>query len=115
MPGMGGMQQGMGMPMQQGMGGMGMPGMGGMQPGMMQGMEVEGPPQQQMAGDGWSTLQQLNSIQIKEKVRWGEVLSELVLGAEIDFANQYMGVDDNDNNLFFFAEQTDFCTRQMKQ
>jgi len=107
----GGMQQG-GM-MQQGMGmmGGGMD-MGGMMPGMDMGMMQ----MQQPMLDGWTVLQNISEIEIQEKIQWGELLSELLIGVEIDFANQYKGIDPNtQQDLFYFAEQTDFCTRQMKR
>merc|ERR1712085_169237 len=67
-------------------------------------------------GDGWTVLQNISEIEIQEKIQWGELLSELLIGVEIDFANQYKGIDPNtQQDLFFFAEQTDFCTRQMKR
>merc|ERR1719401_767838 len=96
--------------MQQGMmgGGMDM-----MQQGMMQqGMGMMGQPML----DGWTVLQNISEIEIQEKIQWGELLSELLIGVEIDFANQYKGIDPNtQEELFYFAEQTDFCTRQLKR
>jgi len=127
------MQQGMMQPMQPGMMQQGMmqpgmmqqqPGMGMMQPGMdMQGQGMVNWGQVQGMGnfgmpmvDGWTVLQNIAEIEIQEKIQWGELLSELLIGVEIDFANQYKGIDPRNNqDLFYFAEQTDFCTRQMKR
>ena len=38
--------------------------------------------------DGWTILKEMPSGEVQEKVRWGEVLTELI-GVEVDFANKY--------------------------
>merc|ERR1719384_2275851 len=63
---------------------------------------------------GWTILEQMPSCEVQEKVLWGEVLTELI-GIEVDFANKYKVLDPDGNEVFLFAEQTDFCKRQMKR
>merc|ERR1740123_313718 len=83
------------------------------QPGMMQPGMMQQPPMQMMP-DAWTILSKMESAEVQEKVRWGEVLTA-ALGVEVDFANQYKVVDAANNDVFFFGEETDFCTRQMKR
>jgi len=64
--------------------------------------------------DAWTILNQIPTAEIQEQVRWGEVLTELI-GIEVDFANKYMVKDPHGQDIILFAEQTDFCTRQMKR
>jgi len=53
-------------------------------------------------------------VKIKEQVRVVEAITA-ALGAEVEMANKYSIVDDYGNEIFFAVEQTDFCTRQLKQ
>jgi len=88
-----------------------------MMPGQMQ-QPMMMPGQMQMPQvpvvDGWTILSQMPSGQVQEKIRWGEVLTQLI-GIEVDFANKYVVLDPAGNEVFLFAEQTDFCKRQMKR
>merc|ERR1719221_708323 len=108
-----GMQQ-PGMMMQPGMEmmqpGVQQPGM--MQPGMQQPL-MQAPMMQPMT-DGWEILKGMPDCEIQEKVRWGEVLTEFLIGVEVDFANKYK-VLSGDKEVFLFAEETNFCQRQMKR
>jgi hypothetical protein len=59
-------------------------------------------------------LQQCKKVQVQEKARTLEVLTAL-LGAEIEMANKYKVLDENDQELLFAIEQTGCCTRQCQQ
>lgn len=57
----------------------------------------------------------VTGLTIKEKVRTLEAVSA-ILGAEIEMANKYQIFNqDGSEQLFYAVEQTDFCTRQLKQ
>jgi len=90
--------------MQQPMGGMQHP-MGGMQPPMQQPMQ---------SVDAWQILNAMPNCELQEELRWGEVLTAAI-GIEVDFANRYKVLDPNGVEVLLFAEQTDFCKRQMKR
>lgn len=87
-----------------------------MPPGMMPPMQQPmAPGMPQHAGmDGFAILDQMATAEVKEKILWGEVLTQFV-GVEVDFANKYAVLDAQGQEVFFFAEQTDFCKRQMKR
>eukprot|EP00441_Pelagodinium_beii_P013175 CAMPEP_0197708920 /NCGR_PEP_ID=MMETSP1338-20131121/128197_1 /TAXON_ID=43686 ORGANISM="Pelagodinium beii, Strain RCC1491" /NCGR_SAMPLE_ID=MMETSP1338 /ASSEMBLY_ACC=CAM_ASM_000754 /LENGTH=251 /DNA_ID=CAMNT_0043292851 /DNA_START=56 /DNA_END=811 /DNA_ORIENTATION=+ len=53
-------------------------------------------------------------VKIKEQVRVIEAITA-ALGQEVEMANKYKIEDDYGNEIFFAVEQTDFCTRQLKQ
>merc|ERR1719384_347095 len=64
--------------------------------------------------DAWQIIDQMPNCELQEEIRWGEVLTQFI-GVEIDFANKYKVVDPNGVEVLLFAEETDFCTRQMKR
>lgn len=59
-------------------------------------------------------LDGLQGIQVKEKVNLLEAASAL-MGTEVEMANKYSIQDQSGNQVFFAAESTDCCTRQLKQ
>lgn len=59
-------------------------------------------------------LQNVPNVQVAEKANAIEALTAL-LGQEIEMANRYKILDHQDQPLLFAVEQTDFCTRQLKQ
>lgn len=59
-------------------------------------------------------LMKTNGLQIKEKASAIEAITAL-LGAEVEMANKYQIFDEDGNDqLFYAAEKTDCCKRQMK-
>lgn len=58
-------------------------------------------------------LHGLRSMEVREKASLVEAVSA-ALGHEIEMANKYNVLAPGDVEIFFAAEQTDFCTRQMK-
>jgi len=67
-----------------------------------------------MAAPYQQVMDRVSSITIKEKVSAVEAITA-ALGQEVEMANKYKIYDQNENEIFFAVEQTDFCTRQLKQ
>jgi len=64
---------------------------------------------------GLACLAQHAKIEVKEEVNFLEALSAII-GQEIEMANKYkVFADGGEYELFYAVEQTDCCTRQMKQ
>lgn len=84
-----------------------------MQQPMMQGQMMP-PMMQQPMADGYALLNGMGKCEVQEKVLWGEVLGA-VIGVEVNFGNKYKVFDENKNEVFLIAEQTDCCTMQMKR
>lgn len=64
---------------------------------------------------GLQCLAQHEKIEVKEEIRWIEALSAII-GQEIEMANKYkIFADGGQHELFYAVEQTDCCTRQLKQ
>jgi len=60
-------------------------------------------------------LAQVDRVEIKEKVNMIEALTAII-GQEVEMPNRYKIFNgDTQEELFFAVEQTDFCTRQVKQ
>jgi len=75
------------------------------------------PTQQMMQGALLPHLQCLTMqtrVEVKEKANWVEALSAII-GQEIEMANKYQVMSDNGEQIFYAVEETDFCTRQLKQ
>merc|ERR1740121_999394 len=76
------------------------------------------PAQQMMMGDVPPHLQCLAAhakMEVKEKASWIEALTAII-GQEVEMANKYQIFSDGGGEeLFFAAEETDCCTRQLKQ
>lgn len=65
--------------------------------------------------DHWRALQACRGMHIKEHVSFLEAAAAL-LGQEVEMANKYSAMDKYTGQpLFYVVEQTDFCTRQIKQ
>mmetsp|Transcript_58702 Transcript_58702/g.136544 ORF Transcript_58702/g.136544 Transcript_58702/m.136544 type:complete len:259 (-) Transcript_58702:92-868(-) len=60
-------------------------------------------------------LMQHQKVEVKEKVNWIEALTAII-GQEVEMANKYkVFADGGEYELFYAVEQTDCCTRQLKQ
>lgn len=73
-------------------------------------------PQQQQMGisPGLALLQQVNHLQVKERVSWLQEVTTF-LGAEFETRNRYSIQDPVGNQLFYAIERTDCCRRQLQR
>jgi len=69
---------------------------------------------QQVVMSAAACLEQHSSVEIKEKVNYVEAITA-ALGMELEMANKYkVFASGGEQELFYAVEQTEFCTRQLK-
>eukprot|EP00933_Yihiella_yeosuensis_P052237 TRINITY_DN50264_c0_g1_i1.p1 TRINITY_DN50264_c0_g1~~TRINITY_DN50264_c0_g1_i1.p1 ORF type:complete len:286 (+),score=74.16 TRINITY_DN50264_c0_g1_i1:112-969(+) len=79
-------------------------------------MGMLAPEQMQMElSPGLACLSQHNKIEVREKANWVEALTA-IMGQEVEMPNRYnVFADGGRDELFFAAEQTNCCNRNLKQ